>query len=326
MTSESIEDAEAVLSDVEIDEPSPVALNDPPREDVRDERVTELIAELEKRPRVRIGSPSFVQSAQGSCPRGKDEMKLKLDEVVRDRDALKGEIEKVSGKVRSFKSFTTLPKSQKYTGLASVAYGVIKRANEIVEDLVREIDKSRNEAREQVDQRNYEIAIEVSQLKSTISNLREETRSLRKQLDSQTKELNQRMRQIEEVKEKERIANENIEGLMTDIAAAEEEIARWKVAAEQEAAAGGAVEQDFTSQVRNKSLFLGEVNKAASLLHVLKEELEEAKQAIKESEKKLKFKEETAAAAMGARDAAERSLKLADSRATRLRERMQELN
>ena len=61
-------------------------------------------------------------------------------------------------------------------------------------------------------------------------------------------------------------------------------------------------------------------------LHVLKEELEEAKQAIKESEKKLKFKEETAAAAMGARDAAERSLKLADNRATRLRERIQDLN
>ena len=59
---------------------------------------------------------------------------------------------------------------------------------------------------------------------------------------------------------------------------------------------------------------------------MLKEELEEAKHAIKESEKKLKFKEETAAAAMGAREAAERSLKLADNRATRLRERMQELN
>jgi chromosome segregation ATPase len=86
-----------------------------------------------------------------------------------------------------------------------------------------------------------------------ISN-REETSSLRKQLDTQTKELNQRMRQIEELKEKERIANENVEGLMTDIAAAEEEITRWKVAAEQEAAAGGAVEQDFTSQVRYKSL------------------------------------------------------------------------
>ena len=40
-----------------------------------------------------------------------------------------------------------------------------------------------------------------------------------------------------------------VEGLMMDIAAAEEEITRWKVAAEQEAAAGRAVEQEFKAQV-----------------------------------------------------------------------------
>ena len=44
-----------------------------------------------------------------------------------------------------------------------------------------------------------------------------------------------------------------------------------------------------------------------------------------ESEKKLKFKEETAAAAMAARDAAEKSLELADMRASRLRDRVEEL-
>lgn len=44
-----------------------------------------------------------------------------------------------------------------------------------------------------------------------------------------------------------------------------------------------------------------------------------------ESEKKLKFKEETAAAAMEARDAAEKSLRLADLRASRLRDRVEEL-
>lgn len=44
-----------------------------------------------------------------------------------------------------------------------------------------------------------------------------------------------------------------IEGLMMDIAAAEEEITRWKVAAEQEAAAGRAVEQEFVSQVCSQS-------------------------------------------------------------------------
>lgn len=36
---------------------------------------------------------------------------------------------------------------------------------------------------------------------------------------------------------------------MMDIAAAEEEIARWKAAAQQEADAGKAVEQDFVAQV-----------------------------------------------------------------------------
>lgn len=45
-----------------------------------------------------------------------------------------------------------------------------------------------------------------------------------------------------------------IEGLMLDIAAAEEEITRWKVAAEQEAAAGRAVEQEFIAQVCSRIL------------------------------------------------------------------------
>ena len=45
-----------------------------------------------------------------------------------------------------------------------------------------------------------------------------------------------------------------IEGLMMDIAAAEEEITRWKVAAEQEAAAGTGVEQEFVAQVPSQSL------------------------------------------------------------------------
>lgn len=58
----------------------------------------------------------------------------------------------------------------------------------------------------------------------------------------------------------------------------------------------------------------------------LRKELDEAKQTMVELENKLKFKEETAAAAMAARDAAEKSLKLADMRSSRLRERLEELN
>lgn len=46
---------------------------------------------------------------------------------------------------------------------------------------------------------------------------------------------------------------------------------------------------------------------------------------MEELEKKLKFKEETAAASMAAREAAEKSLRLADTRASRLRDRVEEL-
>ncbi|CAJ1938206.1 unnamed protein product [Sphenostylis stenocarpa] len=150
--------------------------------------------------------------------------------------------------------------------------------------------------------------LEISELKYTVGELRAEVSLLKQHIDAQGKELDHRMHRIEELEEKERVANENIEGLMTDIAAAEEEINRWKVAAEQEADAGRGVEQEFVSQLAE-----------------LKQELEEAKQSMLESQKKLKFKEETAAAAMAARDAAEKSLKLADLRSSRLRDRVEEL-
>ncbi|KAH6837951.1 paramyosin [Perilla frutescens var. hirtella] len=76
-------------------------------------------------------------------------------------------IEKISRKVSTYKDFggNGLPKSNKYSGLPVVAYSVIKRTNEIVEELLRQVEssvKARNEAREVVDQRNYEIAIEVT--------------------------------------------------------------------------------------------------------------------------------------------------------------------
>lgn len=150
--------------------------------------------------------------------------------------------------------------------------------------------------------------IEIIELKHSEEALRAESSILKEQVEAQTKELNHWRQRVDELEEKERVANENVEGLMLDIASAEEEIMRWKVAAQQEADAGKAVEQEYMSQ-----------------LSAIRQELEEAKQAVIESEKKLKFKEETAAAAMGARDAAEKSLKLADLRATRLRERVEEL-
>ncbi|KAK1403249.1 Paramyosin [Heracleum sosnowskyi] len=150
--------------------------------------------------------------------------------------------------------------------------------------------------------------LEIIELKHIVDELRAEANLLRQHVEAQAKELIQRKQKLEELEEKERVANDNVEGLMMDIAVAEEEITRWKVAAQQEADAGKAVEQDFMVQ-----------------LSVVRQELEEAKQAVIESEKKLKFKEETADAAMAARDAAEKSLRLADLRSSRLRDKVEEL-
>ncbi|CAN1140372.1 hypothetical protein LINPERPRIM_LOCUS24790 [Linum perenne] len=121
------------------------------------------------------------------------QLKKLQDEVIKQRDELRREmdnsrhmlvsgIEKISGKVSNFKNFAAagLPRSLKYSGFPAVAYGVIKRTNEIVEELVRQIDataKSRNEAREQIEQINYEIAIEVSELEAAINRLKEELES-----------------------------------------------------------------------------------------------------------------------------------------------------
>ncbi|RZC92508.1 hypothetical protein C5167_041851 [Papaver somniferum] len=151
--------------------------------------------------------------------------------------------------------------------------------------------------------------LEIIDLHHSVEELSSQSNQLKAQVEAQERELSQRKLLIEELKEKESMANQSVEDLMMDIAAAEEEIARWKVAAEQEAAAGRSVEQEFLAQ-----------------LSVLRQELDEMKQTMLESDKKLKFKEETAAAAMAARDAAEKSLRLADLRASRLRERLEELS
>ncbi|KAL8111725.1 hypothetical protein AgCh_019437 [Apium graveolens] len=391
------------------------------------------------------------------------EFNMKCDEAIKSKESLKSEveiaaemmlsgIETVSDRVKGIKEFRVggLPRSDKFSGLGGVVYGVITRMSEIVEEIIREVEmrgKERDEARELMDQRSFESVIEVSELearirrlkevvldyeklliekdsrlgltekeverlgmrfresedkveslerkmelqralvvdqlnyvakihdqignvvkmvdvdrldqlevseslflpkgsdveenlraclegmvsiyglsgivvektkvlveersnevKHTVEELRRETSLLKQQAEAQEEELIRKKQKVEELEEKEKIANENVEGLMMDIAAAEEEITRWKVAAQEEAYAGKAVEHDFLSQ-----------------LLAVRQELEEAKQAIIELENKLKYKEETADAAMAARDAAEKSLSLADLRSSKLRDKVEEL-
>lgn len=263
------EDADAVLSDVEGDDPVPIAIKNPSPEQISADRFRELLAELDRERQAREAvenSKSDLQVQFGrlkalaheaikkrdECGRQrdealrekeelsrtndktsaelaeanrakdealqqKDEIAKQLDDVVKERDGLRSEIgnsthmlmsgiDKISGKVSNFKNFAVggLPRSHKYTtGLPAVAYGVIKRTNEIVEELVRQIEataKSRNETREQMDQRNYEIAIEISQLEATIGGLREEVAkktSVVENLEKSIAERNGKMSEIE---------------------------------------------------------------------------------------------------------------------------------
>lgn len=242
MSSAGDEDADAVLSDVEGDEPVPIVIRSPSQEDVSVEKFRDLLVELDRERQARVAAESSkselqvsfnrlkaltheaikkrdestrqrdealrekeealrlsekvsaelaeANTARDEASKHRDEIVRQLDEAMKERDGLRSEIgnsnhmlvtgmEKISGKVSTIKNFAAggLPRSQKYSGLPAVAYGVIKRTNEIVEELLRQIDattKSRNETREQMEQRNYEIAIEVSQLEATIGGLREE--------------------------------------------------------------------------------------------------------------------------------------------------------
>lgn len=220
-------DDDAVLSDIEGDDPSPIVLATGDADQssaAADHRVRELLTELEEERRARKAAEDARSDLQTSFDRLKavahdiikkrdevskaadraagelSEMVKVKDEAVKQKDLLRSEMEaaaqmlvsgidKISGKVSNFKNFSAggLPRSNKYTGLPAVAYGVIKRTNEIVEELVKQIDvsiKSRDQARELMEQRNFEIAIEVSQLEATIGGLRDEVAQKGKEIEN----------------------------------------------------------------------------------------------------------------------------------------------
>lgn len=235
-------DADAVLSDVEDDggDPIPIASNSPSPEDVSVEKLREVLAELDRERQARVAAENTKSELQVSfnrlkalaheaikkrdefgrqrddAVREKEETAKQLEETAKERDALRLEIgnsshmlvtgmEKISAKVSSFAgNALPLPRSQKYSGMAAVAYGVVKRANEIVEELLKQNEvtvKARNEAREQMEQRNYEIAIEVSQLEATISGLRDEVAEKVSVVEGLERDLSVRDQKLNEVSE-----------------------------------------------------------------------------------------------------------------------------
>ncbi|KAF5200578.1 paramyosin [Thalictrum thalictroides] len=151
--------------------------------------------------------------------------------------------------------------------------------------------------------------LEISKLKQSVDELRGESRLLKAQVKAQAKDLSQSERCIEEVTEKERLANTNVEVLKMEITAAKEEVMRSKMAVEQEAAVSRAVGEDLIAQ-----------------LSYLRQELDQTKEVILELETKLRLKENVATAAMGVKDASEKSLRLADLRNSKQREWLEDLS
>ncbi|ONM20926.1 hypothetical protein ZEAMMB73_Zm00001d005368 [Zea mays] len=94
-----------------------------------------------------------------------------------------------------------------------------------------------------------ESQVKIIELQHLVEALRAESGLLRTRLEGQEKEIGQLRKQIKNLEEKEKVANESVEGLMMDVTAAEEEIKRWKMAAEEEAEAGRSIEQEFQIQV-----------------------------------------------------------------------------
>ncbi|MCL7035168.1 hypothetical protein MKW94_029118 [Papaver nudicaule] len=152
------------------------------------------------------------------------------------------------------------------------------------------------------------LRLEISQLKQFLEESRSETERLQSLTEKQAYEIAELTLYIKDLEERETVLSQNVEQLVVEINATEEEMSRWKEACELEVeAAKNAIEE------RNKEA------------KTLREELNRTKASLDRSNNKVKLKEELAVAAITAQKAIEKSLRLADSRAAGLHERIEEL-
>ncbi|XP_041010108.1 uncharacterized protein At3g49055 [Juglans microcarpa x Juglans regia] len=149
---------------------------------------------------------------------------------------------------------------------------------------------------------------EITQLRRSLEESRSDTERLQSLTEKQAQQITENTLYIKELEDRERVLAQNVEELLVEIKEIDAEVARWREACELEVEAG-----------KNEII---ERNKVAD---ILKQELEKTRAALDISNGKLKLKEELAATAMAAQAAAERSLQLSDSRASGLRERIEEL-
>ncbi|KAK0597156.1 hypothetical protein LWI29_022314 [Acer saccharum] len=165
------------------------------------------------------------------------------------------------------------------------------------------------------------LRLEITQLRRSLDESRSDTERLQSLTAKQAKTIEENMLYIKELEDRERVLTQNVEELLLEIKATEEDVARWREACELEVEAG-------KNEIEERDKLLTQYLDSTQSIHkvdILKKELEKTKTALDISNGKLKLKEELAAAAMAAQAAAEKSLQLADSRAAGLREQIEQL-
>lgn len=151
----------------------------------------------------------------------------------------------------------------------------------------------------------------IFELQQLIAAARGELELLKVTSERQAKELLDKATEIQDLEYKYHVAQETIEGMRTELTAASDDISCWKQAATKEAEAGAVV--------------LEEIEQLQEQISFIKEQARQFSDLLEDSKKKLRSKEEMAAAAIAARSAAERSLRIADERAVELRKRIEDM-
>ncbi|XP_068646619.1 uncharacterized protein At3g49055-like [Aristolochia californica] len=152
------------------------------------------------------------------------------------------------------------------------------------------------------------LRLEISQLKQSLEDSGSENVRLQSLTEKQAHKIAENALYIRDLEEREIQLTQNVEELMTELTEAEEDVTRWKEACELEVEAG-------------KTAIEGREKEVAAL----QQELDKARSSFKSLTNKLKLKEELASAAVAAQEAAERSLRLVDSRCAGFRDRVEEL-
>ncbi|KAM0945132.1 hypothetical protein DsansV1_C10g0099351 [Dioscorea sansibarensis] len=152
--------------------------------------------------------------------------------------------------------------------------------------------------------------LEIANLRRSLEESRLENEHLQSFSDEQAQKIAENILYIEhlEVRVNKLVHNVNVDELMLKVTKTEEDANRWKQACELEVEAGRSALEERDREVA-----------------MLKEELSRTKMALDALNNKMQLKERLASTAMAAQEAAEISLRLADSRSAGLRERIEEL-